>query len=344
MRKSYQYYTILLAAVLCAMQSCKKVDGIDNNSVIETPYTLYFTDSSGSLYNSNNGDTVKTRVFGIDGSPSRAICIAGDNLLWIKSAVQLSRNDGKNFNPTYTQVYPTTYDNSLVLFSKNEKRVYLVSSDPSARLGLVYSTLRNDSITNWVSVPNVEIDTDNIVTATFSSISQTDNGTLLAFDQAHAACYSKKPGDVWRRMANNNLPIVPFYMSHWGEVAIAYDWQQGANGVYFSTDLGNNWNQYTGMSGDRILAACAPFGEVMLLGTNGSGVLKYNTTNRTFEPANNGLGKYAVVTGITYKENIYKNGNKVHYIYISTNYGIYRSVDQGANWSLVVKGKFVSCY
>ncbi len=50
------------------------------------------------------------------------------------------------------------------------------------------------------------------------------------------------------------------------------------------------------------------------------------------------------VRGIVAKENIYKNNISRQYIYISTNYGIYRSEDGGETWALVFPGNFTIIY
>ena len=86
MRKSHLYFTItigLLVAVITSLHSCKKVNGIDNDQVVETPFSLYFSDTAGAVWNSTDGKT-KNQIFEYDNYPCRAICVSYNNILLIK--------------------------------------------------------------------------------------------------------------------------------------------------------------------------------------------------------------------------------------------------------------------
>ena len=64
---------LLLAAIWAGFYSCKKsISGISNNQVVETPFSLYFSDSSGGLYSSNDGKNIRQTLFKADGYPSKA--------------------------------------------------------------------------------------------------------------------------------------------------------------------------------------------------------------------------------------------------------------------------------
>ena len=101
MRKSHLYCTIALAALITGFYGCKKtVKGIDNSTVIETPYSLYYSDTSGNLYVTNDGINHK-EVFSADGFPNRALCVSGNNILFAKSNLYVSLNNGLNFNHAF---------------------------------------------------------------------------------------------------------------------------------------------------------------------------------------------------------------------------------------------------
>jgi len=102
MRKTPLYLTFgLLVAAIISIYSCtKKVNGINNDQVVETPYSLYFSDTAGALYNSTDGKTIKT-IFNPDGFPCRAICVDNSNILWAKTNLYASINNGVNFNHAY---------------------------------------------------------------------------------------------------------------------------------------------------------------------------------------------------------------------------------------------------
>ena len=73
MRKLSLYFTIIfLVAISGVFKSCtKSVSGINNDRVVETPYSLFFSDTAGALYSSNDGKTVRATLFKADGFPSR---------------------------------------------------------------------------------------------------------------------------------------------------------------------------------------------------------------------------------------------------------------------------------
>src|ERR1035437_9370138 len=98
MQKSSLYATVVaLATIIIALSSClKKVNGINNDTVIETPYSLYFSDTAGALYNSNDGKTIQRTVFKADGFPCHAICIVNNNILWPKGNLLISSDNGTN--------------------------------------------------------------------------------------------------------------------------------------------------------------------------------------------------------------------------------------------------------
>jgi hypothetical protein len=105
MQKTSLYFVVgLLAALMVNAVGCKKVNGIYNNQVVETPYSLYYTDTAGALYLSNDGQNDNRVLFHPDGVASRAMMISGANLLWAKHNLYVSSNSGDNFNLAYDSV------------------------------------------------------------------------------------------------------------------------------------------------------------------------------------------------------------------------------------------------
>ncbi len=139
MRKPYLYCTLILfTALLTLIYGCKKVNGINNNTVIETPYSLYFSDTAGILYNSNDGISHNV-VFPTDGFPCRAICTSGTNILWAKQDLFASTNNGVNFNHTFDSlqwvsippcvgITPLNLNQSMIIDIPAWGRVYTVTN------------------------------------------------------------------------------------------------------------------------------------------------------------------------------------------------------------------------
>ena len=100
MRKSYLYSIIVLTMLAAGVYSCKKINGIDNSQVIETPYSLFFSDTAGTLYKTNDGINYKV-LFNPDGFECTSIITSAENVLWAKRNIYLSVNNGTNFNHAY---------------------------------------------------------------------------------------------------------------------------------------------------------------------------------------------------------------------------------------------------
>ncbi len=151
MQKSYLYCKlVLIAAVVTGFYGCKRVNGINNNTVIETPYSLYFSDTSGILYNSNDGIN-RVTIFPADGSPSRAICISGNNILWAKKLLLYSLNNGKAFNHAFDSLQSITrtacnglllnHNQSMIIDIPDWNRVFTVTGVVHNPPGGVYDYL-----------------------------------------------------------------------------------------------------------------------------------------------------------------------------------------------------------
>lgn len=143
----------LTVAIVAGVYSCKKTTGIDNNNVITTPFSLYFSDQGGTLYHSNDGRTYTGTGFPPDGKPCRSLVTSGNNILWAKTHLYYSNNNGKNFNLTYDTLvsFPTGLCNGdtmnlnqsmMITIPQWDNRVYTVSQSPDASrnwLGVVGS-------------------------------------------------------------------------------------------------------------------------------------------------------------------------------------------------------------
>lgn len=351
MRKSYLLYTVAVFALLAiTTQSCKKVDGINNNSVIETPYSLYYSDSSGALYNTNNGTTAKPMVFPPDGYSCRAICVSGNNLLWLKERLYISTNNGTNFNPTYDSVpqlvglnqYYVAYQ-SAILDVPDQNRVYVSTF---GGIGVAYNE-KNGAKNNWMIDTAYDHNDNNVNNAAIVSFTELKNHVLVGYDVNNRILAKNSSTSRWlNRTGTNsstNLPLSFFTLGHYNNTLVAIDYN-GVYGAYYSNDTGKTWAPFAGLpAGRRLYAVASPFDQVLLVGTDSAGVYRLN--GGMFVPANNGLEDYTSVRAIVGKEDIYKNDNTSQkYVYIATSKGLYQSVDMGQNWIQVQKGNFVAAY
>ena len=102
MKKSSLYYLLGIFIILLAtsIYSCRKTNVVDNNTVVETPYTLYFSDTTGAVFVSNDGKTASI-IFNPDGSACRSLVTSNTNILFAKNNLYFSVNNGQNFNQSF---------------------------------------------------------------------------------------------------------------------------------------------------------------------------------------------------------------------------------------------------
>lgn len=376
MKKLFRCSTLLLTAGISLFSCSKKSDNVNNSQVIATPYSLYFTDSSGVLYNSNDGRSSKI-VFTSDGRPSRALIAMGGNLMWIKGqdipmpgpTMYYSINEGKNFNHCFDSITSIpmvsntgktiNLNQSMIAYVTAWDAAYCVTNNPDGQniFGLAGNPLKG--LPGFWTRENY-YDTDQItfphdITATSLTVLKKD--MLIAYDAVHNRCFNRSALLIrWKESfaGANTLPVASattfFSIGHYNNRVIAIDniggsATSGNSNVYYSDDNGSNWFPYSGIPiGIPLQCISSPFEQVCLVGTDGMGIYMLNPNTGTFEARNNGLPANSSVRGITFKENIYKNGVHTQYVYATTNTGLYVSTDMGNSWVKTIPGNFVSIY
>ncbi len=331
--KCYSSFLLLLVAGLVA-SSCTKSDGIDNNKVIRTPYTVFYGEKVGTITKTNDGISYED-IFTPDGVPARAIAVSGENIVFIKSFLRYSTNNGLNFNqPVPGQAIPSVNPNahwaSMILDVPGD-RLYVASATSSSGI-----EVSSDNGKSW------EPDPGSVgITAPVSSFVRTNDGKVYALDPTGSGLYLRPSStSAWTPIsATTGLPAgTSWYLSYSNNTLLAADYS-GAQGVYYSDDGGLNWKNFQGLpSSQEVLSCASPLDQVVLAGTDSMGVYMLDPTTGTFSPSNNGLLPQTSVYGIVGKQDIYKNGIIKRYVYITTNNGLYRSEDFGHNWVLMKTG------
>ncbi len=345
MRKANLIYSLgVLAILTIAFQACKKSNGIDNNSIVQKPYSLYVGTEQGALLNTNDGANFKT-IFPADGFKTRALLTSGMNIIMVKGNVHMSDDNGKNFNPVYTNINSFYLGLSKyipwqqgILYSAAHNRAYVITKDPK---GIAYS---DDNGKTWIVDNNYEADINN---TTITSFTNQQSGPVYAHNASNDSIYYRNAkGDKWEQVKTvAGLPPTSghlFYLGHNGNTLLLTD-LVGNDSIYSSNDNGANWNPMPGLPVKHILhCTYAPFDKTILVGTDSMGVYRWDGSK--FVASNAGLDDYTVVYSIVGKEDIFKNGVSKQLVYAATNKGLYRSEDLGVNWALVLPGGFVNVY
>ena len=351
MRKSYLFYKLAVVALLAlTFQSCKKNHGVDNNNEVQTPYSLYYSDSAGVLYHTNSGDVQDTLVFPADGYQSRALMIVDSNILWIKKSVFYSVDNGSHFNPTYGTTgqftNPMSYNQSMMVYAKDQNRVYICTTDGH---GVVYSDKSGNPGT-WQSDNNWDGNIPNLGTVTISSLTQLDNGVMIGYDPVNDRTFAKdNAGGTWYETTDldtSHHQMLPdtssWTMWHMSNTLIAID-STSYNGLYFSDNKGTSWThtQTPGLGSTRCYFVAVLFNQVVLLGTE-KGV--YRLVGGDFVSSNTGVANNAHVRGFVSKEIVYKTGEVKQFIYMTCDKGLYRSEDMGHTWAFVRGGNLINVW
>ncbi|MES2701214.1 MAG: hypothetical protein V4649_01165 [Bacteroidota bacterium] len=383
MRKRSLYFLCAIVA-LGGFFSCNRINGIDNNQVIQTPYSLYFSDSSGALYNSTDGSTFSV-VFPADGQPCRAIATAGMNILWLKRGLYVSSNNGRNFNNSYSYDslrqdvfrYPCVADSLLLNQTaildvkgwKNEdgspmSKVYTVNDDPNIVGNNVIGLAASDNkmgAAGWWHPERGDTDGRMFFYPLYvTSFTQMKSGPVVGYSALSNRVVYRLEKTLWKETTANptglpgvgvpgadagtGLPDTAYCIGHYNDRLIALINDCPSHGAWFSDDTGRNWSAYSGLPGNTLLCIASPFEQVCLVGTRGAGLYILNTNTGAFQQSVNGLATNLSVRSITAKQNVFKNGNIQRFIYIATDKGIYQSKDGGINWTLTVQGNFVAIY
>ncbi|MCB0698544.1 MAG: hypothetical protein H6551_03420 [Chitinophagales bacterium] len=338
-----------VALVAFTLQSCKKSNGIINDSVISKPYSVHFSDTSGNMFYTNDGENFYNIAFG-GGSRVDAIFGVGDYLMKrLKGSNQLFVSDGKqgknvNFNPTLNNLAGGSFGNSAVLtvdgyvdlLGQKVNRVFACTD-----LGVQYNDSNARNKTRWTPVG------DTMTGVTKTSLAQTKNRRIYAFDDGTKAVHVKaEPNHNSLWSARGTVPCD-------GQAFIIAKGDDVVAVCIAGTDVGKMWiskndawsfdalPQITngGTTITDVTTAIGGFGKVLIACTKDNGIWRLDG-NGIWNWASSGLATGTHVYSITQKNNIYKNDRINDYIYIATNTGIYRSDDLGQNWFRIYEGGF----
>ena len=259
------------------------------------------------------------------GQPSNIhlVAVASNGDIWsvsyydgaLLATVYLSTNNGN----TWTEKNNGFISGMISSIAVNPKNGYIfVASD---RQGLFRSTDRGET---WVRVANI-LPIYNIVI--------TPTGEIYFATQFRSVFYSNNNGDTWIEKNNRLLS-----WQNITSLAIGLDgtlYEGTTDGVYRSTDGGNNWLPTTSYT-----TATLPINDItvsddgsVFVATQNFGVLKSTNKGNTWTDVNNGLANQYAIRIIF--NSITKDIFVSNYSYSSN---VYRSTSAGQSWELKNSG------
>lgn len=343
MRFNTLHKTLLAGVIsLVAMQGCKKVSeiGRDNNIVITTPYTVYAVSNEGWIVRTNDGRTFN-HVFPPDGYPTTMISAAGENVIVKKSRIFYSDNQGKNFNPSAYMNFSSKPWRNWVLDCPSHERTYMASTEGN---GVAVSldggkTWEKDSVWEANVSPNVKV----------SSFAQLSNGSAYAFaDDDNVLFKRDNATSPWNHvLIQSILPSLSgyFLVANTSELFVVD--HQGLGSTWYSIDQGANWVKIPDGELPRqglVKMTGAASGSPGTVAVCTEDNIYYGTKDNGFVRAIHGLEIGTKIYSMTAKYNVYKNGNRLNFLYVATSKGIYRSDDSGYNWDKVTFNEYDTDY
>ncbi len=331
----------LFFSVIFSLHSCQKYNQIDNTRTIKVPYTMFIGALNGAVYKTNDALYFST-LFPIDNATIRQILVADTNIAYIKQNFYYSKDEGKSFKDSkldvldYLDPFYKFFIPNPAVYDRNSKKIYLCT-----KAGLVVSSDYGATWTpevNWTPGPPA----NNLV---MRSLTQLDNGDLYLMGDPLNQYYKQGSGNWTLVVPTATLPKdTIWYVEHSHDTLFAIDFYN-TTGVYYSTNLGTNWNACTGLPKRKeILFGNRPFGSnTFYVGLDSGGLYRLNGT--AFQSTGAGIPWWAKVSFIEGKRVIYRTDVTKYYLFCATDLGLYISESSdGRDWKLIRTGLFSTLF
>ena len=275
-----KWFPLLSASLVIAMAAntgCKRDNGINNEQVIRTPHSLFFSDSIGTLFNTNGnlnkGSLIVRTAFQGDGTEIRSFVTTGPIIVEVKRNVHRSDDDAQNFNPTDSTANLLAHGPTALVNYPSQMRMYLLSI---AGRSLKYSD--NQGLT-WTKETAFDTAITNNYIPFMVSLTMLGNGEMYARDDFNSILY-KKPNKTadWNVVSSLDTIRGHYFLGRINNTLIMADRDDtNTNGkrILFSNNGGQSWTPYSGVPNNRkIYTVDAPFGQGLLAGFANVGIYR----------------------------------------------------------------------
>lgn len=344
MRRFNKAYIIGCGAlVVASLVGCQtRTENIVNLNVITKPYSLQFSDTSGEIYSTNDGELIyPLRTSGT--GPIEALGTTGNSRLMVPTSKSFlfvddaGEGQNTNFNPVYGNINSSAFGNSMFINLPGyvdsgavvKDRIYIASSEGR---GIAYNDYNAQKDSVWFLVPDDALPASGSIT----SFAKLDNGTVIAFDDVSRKVYRKPDlGTKWQAAKSTGLPSAGagrmYIVNQANNILAIKTGDATDNNIWRSTDGGDNFSMLPALGVDDMTCAIAAFDKVIVAGTRENGIFRLSGQNK-WEQSTNGLVEGIRINAITYKTNKFKGEKEGQYIFIATNKGVFRSDDLGQSW------------
>ncbi|MGN6478472.1 MAG: WD40/YVTN/BNR-like repeat-containing protein [Flavipsychrobacter sp.] len=340
------FYKLGMVVILAsALQGCKPtILPDDNNEIISKPYSMYVALQSGMIYNTNDGYSYKN-VKGPDDVPVIGMVASGNNLIYGQNSVHTIKfGVGATPNTALVQRDRPSDGNTMFLNWPKYNRLYFAGSTFAGNDPMCYSNSHGDNDSLWFP-DNAFVEGVDVASVKITSFTMLNDGFAVAFDEASKTVYltDNPVSSRWSpgTPISSSSPSLHYFVSHLANTILVI---ADTSDIFYSANHGGSWQQFTGIpAGTANLCAVAPFDQCILVGTN-HGIYRLTVGQTKFVAANAGLPSNAIVRSLVAKYDFYKSGTSANYVYAATDKGLYKSFDNGDNWTKVSDWNFSTLY
>ncbi len=337
--------SIIAVVGTLGLASCSKPVNppIDNSGSIIAPYVLFSGTNTNTIEKSNN-DNVFDYIKHGGGSVTQAIWSADTNLLFINNTVNVG--NGMQL-PKYFPVVEPSF-NALLKNATIEKQGYPnMSYYDAARSAVyvcgltgIYLSEQNGKIGTWIPAPFT-----GTVPNAVNSVTKLDNGDVYCTSFGFklykrtngTGNFVEVPISTKPKLAAGQL----YFISGHGLRLIATDLTANS-GAYYSDDGGVNWAAAPGLP----LLKNIGFSKRMeytgeyYSAADTLGLYKLNANN--FDKVTTDLPNNIIIYDMCCKRNLYRTGVSKYYYFLASNFGLYKSDNNGLNWVKIRDGHYTA--
>jgi hypothetical protein len=343
---------IVLAALVVAMlatTACVKqpTEPIDNTGTLLAPYTLLVGSTNNSLYKTNDGisfDFIKPG----GGSWSQSVMAVDTNIVFVNNSINVGSGMRLPFYAPQTQTgFPVLIKNGTIYKQGYPNMSFYDAANKNAYVCGLFE-LRESNATGIVGTWNASPFTGT-VPATPTSVAKTANGDV--FTWTIGGKLYKKTGGLgnFTQVTITTAPPTAagqfYFLSAVEDKLLLSDYTNTA-GIYYSTNGGVTWSILAGipLGNDVTFGKGMQYTNQYFTALDTIGLYRWDYGNNILVREGLDLPKNIRIYDMVSKRNVYRTGLSKIYYYLATDQGLYKSDNDGNNWTMIKSGEYSALY